>query len=223
MSDASIPIPGDLLSHESIKDYPNIVAMHEEHGGIPADADEGVLEEIMEFTNAIAHNNVDPTRMRRSDPSPRRSARVFRAEVLGHREPSVSPERRRSISQTRASRDPAPSLSAGDNISPVRSRSRYRSRSRPPNTIREEPEFDREGRFGWDQHHPTAHGSGTPGRRDEPEPKETAGTQVRIGPDPAKALENRLHTLTQQQHNFYDRVMHAIGEIEVEQSQIQAR
>jgi hypothetical protein len=203
--DDAIPIPEDLLSHDAIKDHPGILELHEKHGGVPADADEACLEKVMDFTNAVAHHGVDPARMRRSDPSPRRSARVFRAEVLGHREASVSPERRRSISQTRAGREPTISANPGENITPARSRSRYRSRSRPP-TVKEEPE-------------PRAriHGTGTPGRRDEVIP------EIPLGPDAARALENRLAAFTQQQHTVHERLMHAVTVLEEEYAQIQGR
>ncbi|KLT40489.1 hypothetical protein CC85DRAFT_150217 [Cutaneotrichosporon oleaginosum] len=202
-NDDAIPIPEDLLSHDAIKDHPSILELHTKHGGVPADADDACLAKVMDFTNAIAHHGVDPARMRRSDPSPRRSARVFRAEVLGHREPSVSPERRRSISQTRAREPSAPGApgAPGENLAPARSRSRYRSRSRPP-TVKEEPE---------------RHGSGVPGRRDEVIP------EIPMGPDAARALENRLAAFTQQQHTVHERLMRAVTVLEEEYAQIQAR
>lgn len=210
-----ISIPPDLLAHPRIKDHPAILELHETHGGVPPDADDSTLSMILDFTKDVAAPNVDPSKMRRSDPSPRRSARVFRAEVLGHREASVSPERRRSVSATRRGRDVSvdSSRSSGngdvavDEMLHSRSRSRYRSRSRAPTTIVEEEEGGR----GWERR---VHGTGEPGRRDTPDPN--AG-------DVNRQLENRLKTITQQQHSFQDRLMLAISALEDEYAQIQAR
>lgn len=206
--DDTIPIPNNLLEHDAIKAHPDVLALHEKHGGIPADADKVSLDKVVNFTNAIAHNGVDPAVMRRTDPSPRRAARVFRAEVLGHREPSVSPERHRSFSQSRPAQEPSISANPGENLAPAGCRSRYRSPSRPL-TVKEEPERERrEGR---------APGTGAPGRRDEPFP------EVPLGPDAARALENRLNAFTQQQHTVHERLMHAVTVLEDEYAQIQAR
>ncbi|BEJ00273.1 hypothetical protein CcaverHIS631_0501300 [Cutaneotrichosporon cavernicola] len=168
MKDDAIPIPNGLLSHEAIKDHPVILELLEEHGGIPADADDACLEKVVDFTNAVAHHGVDPQHMRRGNQSPRRAARVFRAEVLGHREPSVSPERRQSITQSRERR-----ASLTDLNRPV--------------------------------------GDRLPTRK------------VPLGPDAARALENRLNAFTQQQHVVHERLMAAVSVLETEYAQIQAR
>ncbi|BEJ15467.1 hypothetical protein CspHIS471_0500720 [Cutaneotrichosporon sp. HIS471] len=189
MKDDAIPIPDGLLSHEAIKDHPVILELLEEHGGIPADADDACLEKVVDFTNAVAHHGVDPKHMRRGDQSPRRAARVFRAEVLGHRDPSVSPERRQSISQSRERRASLTDLNTplGDRI-PSRKEERTQLL-----------------------------GTGTPGRRDQ------VVQEVPLGPDAARALENRLNAFTQQQHVVHDRLMVAVSVLEAEYAQIQAR
>lgn len=102
------PIPPQLLSHPALQDHPTVLALHETHGGIPANPDAETLDSVLQFANSVASTAVAPgTKTRRTDPSPRRTARVWRSQLLGHRDPSVSPEH-----------------------SPVR----YRSRSRPPGT-----------------------------------------------------------------------------------------
>ncbi|BEI85832.1 hypothetical protein CcaverHIS002_0601190 [Cutaneotrichosporon cavernicola] len=204
MKDDAIPIPNGLLSHEAIKDHPVILELLEEHGGIPADADDACLEKVVDFTNAVAHHGVDPQHMRRGNQSPRRAARVFRAEVLGHREPSVSPERRQSITQSRERRASLTDLNrpVGDRL-PTRSKSIRAARSRPFTVTEEE--------------RPQLPGTGVPGRRDQAVP------EVPLGPDAARALENRLNAFTQQQHVVHERLMAAVSVLETEYAQIQAR
>jgi hypothetical protein len=105
-------IPAELLTHPAIESHPHILALHEQHGGIP----EQDVEEALDFANAVATQAVEPgTKSRRTDPSPRRTARVWRSQLLG-RDPSVSPERGRD------------GFAGGDVTV------RYRSRSRPPTT-----------------------------------------------------------------------------------------
>ncbi|TXT12847.1 hypothetical protein VHUM_01248 [Vanrija humicola] len=110
-----IPIPDELLQHPAIHDHPKVLLLHQKHGGLPADATDEQKEAVLNFAHAVAQDAVrgDGTG-RRSDPSPRRTARVWRSQILGHRDPSVSPS-----------------------SSPVR----YRSRSRAPavGTVKEEP------------------------------------------------------------------------------------
>ncbi|WOO83974.1 uncharacterized protein LOC62_05G007491 [Vanrija pseudolonga] len=110
-----IPIPDELLTHPAIKEHPAILQLHAAHGGIPADASDEQKEAALNFAHAVAqHAVVGDATLRRTDPSPRRTARVWRSQILGHRDSSVSPSQ-----------------------SPVR----YRSRSRPPavGTVKEEP------------------------------------------------------------------------------------
>lgn len=122
-----IPIPEDLLKHPSISAHPKIPALAAAGGVSLDDADS--MADVLAFTHEVAAHNVHPDHMRRSDPSPRRSARVLRGELLGHRSPSRS--------RSRDSRGGSETASAG----------RYRSRSRPPTTIIEE-RVGRRGRAG---------------------------------------------------------------------------
>ncbi|KAL1406426.1 hypothetical protein Q8F55_008125 [Vanrija albida] len=112
---APIPIPDELLQHPAIHEHPAILQLHRQHGGIPANATDEQKEAALNFAHAVAqHAVVGDGTLRRADPSPRRTARVWRSQILGQRDPSVSPS-----------------------SSPVR----YRSRSRAPNvgTVKEEP------------------------------------------------------------------------------------
>lgn len=128
-----IPIPEDLLSHPSNAAHPKIHGLAAA-GGVSLDDTDGVAQ-VLAFTHEVAAHNVQPDNMRRSDPSPRRSARVLRGELLGHRSPSASRSR---------SRDSRGSETA--------SQGRYRSRSRPPvsSTIPEE-RVGRRGRPGGEE------------------------------------------------------------------------
>ncbi|GMK56088.1 hypothetical protein CspeluHIS016_0211440 [Cutaneotrichosporon spelunceum] len=191
----AIPIPDRLLAHDAVKDHPVILEMLEEHGGIPADADDVCLEKVVDFTNAVAHHGVDPSHMRRANQSPRRSARVFRAEVLGHRDPSVSPERQQSINESRERRASLTGAESG----PQRD---YRSRSRPI-TVAEGAAHLGHTAHGY------AHGTGSSGRHDLPVP------DAPLGPE-GRALENRLNALTQQQHVLHERLMATVSVLETE-------
>lgn len=181
-----IPIPQELLEHPAIEHHPGVKKLHEVHGGIPPDADEGVVEGVLQFANAIANHAVEPgTKSRRTDPSPRRTARVWRSQVLGHRDPSESPERAAQLGASSNDASPGPSHS------PVRAR--YRSRSRQPTTTTVKEEEDdgvKSVRF--------------PGKRDEQNANDGTIT----------ALEHRVSVMIQQQHEFHERLLQRFTVVE---------
>lgn len=93
----TIPIPESLLSHDSLDNHSKVKELHEQHGGIPPTEEH--IQHALDFANEIARTPVEPGTMKRVDPSPRRDARVFRGQLLGHVD--TSPERPRYRSRTR--------------------------------------------------------------------------------------------------------------------------
>jgi len=190
----TLPIPPDLLTHPTINHHPEVSALHEKYGGVPEDTDPETLERVLVFANAVANHAIEPgTKSRRADPSPRRSARIWRAELLG-RDASVSPEREKDAQSQVQQQFRSLSLSPA--------RVRYRSRSRQPTTgtVREVKEEEGEG--DGDQLRGQTR---TPGRRDLPD---TSGSSAHT------QLEHRVNTIVQQQHEFHDRLLRRVGEVE---------
>lgn len=92
-----ISIPDGLLSHDTLDNHPKVKELHQSHGGIPPNQEH--IQHALDFANEVARSTVEPGTMKRVDPSPRRDARVFRGQLLGHVD--ASPERPRYRSRTR--------------------------------------------------------------------------------------------------------------------------
>lgn len=93
----TIAIPESLLAHDSLEKHSKVKELHEAHGGIPPEDEH--IQHALNFANEVASATVEPGTMKRVDPSPRRDARVFRGQLLGHVD--SSPERPRYRSRSR--------------------------------------------------------------------------------------------------------------------------
>lgn len=149
----TIAIPESLLSHDSFHSgkHDKVKQLHETHGGIPPQDEH--IQHALNFANEVASATVEPGTMKRVDPSPRRDARVFRGQLLGHVD--ASPERPRYRSRTRQ-----PSFTG----------------STRPDTVKEEGGSDAGSAYGGDAMAPTKYADHRPetgpgqrplGRREE--------------------------------------------------------